>query len=79
MLAFCGKNACFFDPYVIYTKGAKLLTLLVWENRIAFYDLHNIGIYMWNFLHSLSELKFHRMQRYLQALKHQGRDPPRKK
>ncbi|KAH8944670.1 hypothetical protein BDL97_13G124600 [Sphagnum fallax] len=49
--------------------------------RIAFNDLHNTGIYMWNFLHSLGELKFHRMRRYLQALKHQGlsQDPPGKK
>lgn len=49
--------------------------------RIAFDDLHNTGIYTWNFLHSLGELKFHRMRQYLQALKHQGlsRDPPRKK
>jgi hypothetical protein len=66
---------------VIYTRGAELLTLLVWENRIAFDDLHNTGIYTWNFLHSLGELKFHRMRQYLQALKDQGlsRDPPRKK
>jgi DUF971 family protein len=49
--------------------------------RIAFDDLHNTGIYTWNFLHSLGELKFHRMRQYLQALKDQGlsRDPPRKK
>jgi myb proto-oncogene protein len=80
-LAFVGKMLVLFDPYVIYTRDSELLTLLVWENRIAFDDLHNTGIYTWNFLHSLGELKFHRMRQYLQALKHQGlsRDPPRKK
>jgi DUF971 family protein len=62
-------------------KLSELLILLVWENMIAFDDLHNTRIYMWNFLHSLGELKFHRMRRYLQALKHQGlsQDPPGKK
>jgi len=45
-VSLCGENACFFYPYVIYTRGAELLTLLVWENRIAFDDLHNTRIYI---------------------------------
>ncbi|KAH9544452.1 hypothetical protein CY35_13G120700, partial [Sphagnum magellanicum] len=81
------KSQWFFadnEPLLFLTVFSILVPVELVGNygiRIAFDDLHNTGIYTWNFLHSLGELKFHRMRQYLQALKHQGlgRDPPRKK
>eukprot|EP00882_Tetradesmus_deserticola_P011234 GHRQ01011884.1.p1 GENE.GHRQ01011884.1~~GHRQ01011884.1.p1 ORF type:complete len:159 (+),score=17.97 GHRQ01011884.1:176-652(+) len=45
--------------------------------RINFDDLHNTGLYTWDFLHGLGQGKFSRAKQYIAALREQGasRDP----
>lgn len=49
--------------------------------RISFDDLHNTGIYSWDYLYHLGTNKFTLMRQYLITLKRHGlsRDPPRRK
>ncbi|KAF6254717.1 hypothetical protein COO60DRAFT_1703161 [Scenedesmus sp. NREL 46B-D3] len=45
--------------------------------RIQFDDLHNTGLYTWDFLHGLGQHKFSRAKQYITALREHGasRDP----
>lgn len=49
--------------------------------RIDFDDLHDTGIYTWDYLYELGERQGERWQAYLDALAARGlsRDPPRRK
>ncbi|KAG0562522.1 hypothetical protein KC19_9G153100 [Ceratodon purpureus] len=49
--------------------------------RISFDDLHDTGIYTWNYLHSLGRNKFQLMREYIKSLRQQSlsREPPHKK
>jgi DUF971 family protein len=46
-------------------------------SRITFDDLHNTGLYTWDYLYELSNNKFNRAKQYITTLRLQGlsRDP----
>lgn len=49
--------------------------------RVQFDDLHGSGLFTWSYLYDLGGHKYHRIKRYLKALRQNGlsRDPaPRK-
>eukprot|EP00878_Enallax_costatus_P005506 GHUV01005778.1.p1 GENE.GHUV01005778.1~~GHUV01005778.1.p1 ORF type:complete len:158 (+),score=40.57 GHUV01005778.1:128-601(+) len=49
--------------------------------RISFDDLHNTGLYTWDYLHDLGTNRFNKAKQYIRALRQQGlsRDPRQSK
>lgn len=66
------------QPFVSHVKSSASAYHLC---RVSFDDLHNTGIYTWDYLHELGGSKFTRAKQYIRALRQQGlsRDPRTRK
>jgi DUF971 family protein len=58
-----------------------VLSLRIDVCRLSFDDLHNTGLYTWDYLQELGQHKYSRAKQYIQRLREQGlsRDPRQRK